>query len=58
MEKNFQKFLKESIPGVRLATRGFPNLKILKNRFFSIIRYLIIRIFVIFSCMQKPLILV
>ena len=54
IEKNFQKyiidvkFLKESIPRVRLATRDFPNLKMTKNRFFFIIRYLISRIFVIF----------
>ena len=56
IEKNFQKyiidvkFLKESIPCViyRLATRGFPNLKMSKNRFFFIIRHLISRIFVIF----------
>ena len=47
IEKNFQKymidvkFLKESIPGVRSATRGFPNLKMPKNQFFFIIRYLI-----------------
>ena len=39
------KYLKELIPGVRLATRVFPNLKMSKNRFFFIIRYLIRRIF-------------
>ena len=38
IEKNFQKyiidvtFLKESIPGVKLATQGFPNLKFRKSR--------------------------
>ena len=42
------KFLKESIPGVILATRGLTNLKMSKNRFFFIIQYLISRIFVIF----------
>ena len=55
--KNFEeyiidvKFLKESIYDVRLATRGSPNLKMPKNRFFFIIRYLICCIFVIFLCM-------
>ena len=30
------KFLEESTPDVKLATPGFPNLKMLKTRFFSL----------------------
>ena len=59
IEKNFWKYiidvLKESIPGIRLAIRGFPNLKMPKNRFFFIVRYIIRRIFLIFFYACKNL---
>ena len=64
IEKKFSKciidvrFLKKSIPGVGLATRGFPNLKMLRNRFFFIIGFLISSIFKFFLCIYKPLLLV